>query len=189
MDEVDTVETGDVTEAIGEQPGAEDTNALREARKHIKQLEKETKELRAAERKRVFSDAGFPIEEGSPGVLLDKTYEGELSVDAVQAFAESAGLTASTASAPTNSEVIQEIAASQKRTDAVMAASVAVGAGATDLRQQIIDTERAASAATNPEEEQALWNESLRLKAVAAQRQWDNFKKSQRAQIGRLDQE
>lgn len=105
-------------------------------RKALEDTRAELKTLKQERRLRAYADAGLP--EGAYDIF-DKTYDGELSADALRTFAESKGFRlAGTETAEQTAEVQRDPQQeSQARLDAVDAAKLPTSSP--DLKQQIME--------------------------------------------------
>lgn len=116
------------------------TDDVKGIRAQLEQLREENKALKSDRRQRAYADAGLP--EGAYDIF-DKTYDGELSADALRSFAESKGFRLASTDDTTaetggvEPEVQRAQQESQARLDQVDAARLPTTAP--DLPQQIME--------------------------------------------------
>lgn len=110
MDDLESMST-EVAEDITEDNDGKHAEALKNQRDHIDRLETQLAKKDAEAKARDFAEAGFPIGETGPGLLMSNTWpnDREVTVDSVKEFAELNGL-AVTQKAPTDTAAESRLA-------------------------------------------------------------------------------
>lgn len=128
----------------------DESTVLRDLRKQVAALTKERDDLRQQAKSATIRDAGFDPESG-PGKWFAEKYDGEFTVEELQATAEQYGFTASSSERQQQDDQEQQRVQAQQRGDRLRQTSTPEGQG-----QRMPFDEWRQLAKTNPAEAQRL---------------------------------